>query len=541
MSNFVRGTMILTAAIFISKILGFIYVVPFKALVGTQGYVLYNYAYQAYIVLLSFTTMGIPLAVSKFVSKYNELGDYETGRRLFRSGLLLMLGTGLVSFILLFIYAPSIALVVIDPHDTSGNSLEDITHVIRMVSMALLIVPAMGIIRGYFQGHHSMGPTAVSQVIEQIVRIIFILICSYLVLRVWNGALSTAVGFATFGAFVGGVGGMATLYYYWRKRRSYLERPFQNRLGYQQVTYWNMYKELISYAIPFVFVGLTIPLYSFIDTFTINQALTSIGYKQGGAEEINAVMALVQKVILVPVALATAMSLTLVPIITKAYTSKDQKLLHQYVTQSFQVIIYITLPMVVYMSVMSYPIYTLLYSLSEYLLGGKILRWYAPTAILFALFTVTAAILQGINLQRYVLLSLSIGIVFKAFFNTFFIIHFEELGPIIATNAGFLFSISLNLVFIRRFLHYRFKHRLKQHFLILLQVMLATLGLIILKWISEILFTIGRLESFIVVGVTGSLFVLLYIWLGLRSNLLFIILGDRVRVLDRFKKKKMEA
>src|SRR5690625_900152 len=96
-NNIVRGTMLLTGASFLSRFLGMIYVIPFNALVGSQGGALYFYAYNPYSILISISTVGVPLAVSKFVAKYNSLGDYETGMRMFRTGLMMMLLTGLRS------------------------------------------------------------------------------------------------------------------------------------------------------------------------------------------------------------------------------------------------------------------------------------------------------------------------------------------------------------------------------------------------------------------------------------------------------------
>ena len=84
MSNkIVRGTMLLTGAAFLSKFLGMIYVIPFNELVGTKGGALYLYAYNPYTILISISTIGVPLATSNFISKYNSLGDYYTGMRMF--------------------------------------------------------------------------------------------------------------------------------------------------------------------------------------------------------------------------------------------------------------------------------------------------------------------------------------------------------------------------------------------------------------------------------------------------------------------------
>src|SRR5699024_1167405 len=170
MSNIVRGTMLLTAATFLSKFLGMIYVIPFNELVGETGGTLFNFAYTPYNILISISTVGVPLAVSKFVSKYNFLGDYETGLRMFKAGVTMMMVTGLLAFLALFFSAGFLGGKMITRSNASNMSVAHVTIVIRMVSVALLIMPANSTVRCFFQGYQSRGPTTISQVIEQIVR-----------------------------------------------------------------------------------------------------------------------------------------------------------------------------------------------------------------------------------------------------------------------------------------------------------------------------------------------------------------------------------
>jgi O-antigen/teichoic acid export membrane protein len=131
-SKLVRGTILLTIATFLSKIIGLVYVIPFTAIVGQAGNALYGFGFIPYTVLLSLATLGIPLAVSKFVSKYQALGDYETGYRLLKSGLLFMLINGVFTFLVLFFSAPMLSNWIInDPSELQGNSMEDVVFTIR--------------------------------------------------------------------------------------------------------------------------------------------------------------------------------------------------------------------------------------------------------------------------------------------------------------------------------------------------------------------------------------------------------------------------
>lgn len=217
----------LTSANFLSKILGVIYVIPFYMLVGDAGGTLFNYGYIPYMIFISISTMGIPLAMSKFVSKYHALGDYTTKEAMYRTGLTIMIGTGFFAFALMFLSADWLAGIII-PNEGFTNTQEDVAFVIQMVSFALLVIPAMSLTRGYFQGHNSMGPTAVSVVVEQIARIIFLLAATYIVIEVLNGSMTTAVGMATFSALIGAIASSIVLVWFYRKRKPLIERELEN-------------------------------------------------------------------------------------------------------------------------------------------------------------------------------------------------------------------------------------------------------------------------------------------------------------------------
>lgn len=162
-----------------------------------------------------------------------------------------------------------------------------------------------------------------------------------------------------------------------------------------------MYKELISYALPLSFVGLSIPLFQMIDVYTIEGAMHRIGEGDQAKDYIGILTGMAHKIVLIPMALATALSITLVPTITRAYTSGDQTVLQTYITQTYQVILFITIPASFGMFILAEPIYYLLFGANEnFLLGVETLRYYSPVTILFAVYGVTGAVLQGMNRQK---------------------------------------------------------------------------------------------------------------------------------------------
>lgn len=534
MSRLLRGTLILSAATFFSKFIGLIFVIPFTNLVGVQGMALYGYAYIPYTILLSISTMGVPLAVSKFVSKYNALGDYAAGRKLLKSGLLVMTITGILAFLILYLSAPALAHQIIDERGGKGNSIADITLVIRMVSTALIIVPSMSLIRGYFQGFQSMGPTAVSQVIEQIVRILFILIASFIVMNILDGKTTTAVALSTFAATLGALAGLIVLLWYWAKRKPHLKKMYDKSKPVANISIIDIYKETIKYAIPFVAVGLAIPLYQMVDQFTIVKTLKDYGYTQEKAESVFAIITqIAHKLVMIPVSLATALALTLIPVITKSFTQNNKEILHKQITQTFQMVLYLTAPAAIGLAVLAYPAYGALFGMPSMETGGFYLQWYAPTALWFALFTVTAAILQGLNQQRFAFISLSVGFLAKLLLNKPLLLVFAGTGSVIATDIGYTLSILFNLYIIKKYSGFSFKWVYRRT--VLMTVFIVIMSIAVIGVTSLLGKPDTRLDTIIelTVGIlTGGA---VYIFLSYRSGLLTIILGDRIPFLKRKK------
>ncbi|WP_226528460.1 polysaccharide biosynthesis protein [Metabacillus niabensis] len=539
MSNkLLRGTFVLTLGTYISRILGMIYLIPFAAMVGTNGGGLFQTGYAQYTIFLSIATAGFPAAVSKFVSKYNAVGDYETSRRMFKAGIFVMLATGFIAFAILYMLAPQFAIMSLAENELNGITVEDATLVIRMVSIALIVVPLMSLIRGFFQGHQSMGPTAVSQVVEQLVRIVFLLASTYLIINVLKGGLVLAVGYATFAAFVGAIGGLIVLFIYWIRRKHTLLAMKENVVETVSMPLGKMFKEVFRYAGPFVFVGLAIPIYNYIDTVTFNRAMLHVGNDQSYTMDMYSVLLLyVPKLVMIPVSLATAFGLTLIPTITESFTNNNRALLHKQIDQTLQLIMLLVLPAVVGLSILAGPAYNVFYAGTSEEIGKQILLWYAPVALLFSLFTVNAAILQGLNKQKLAVISLVIGIIVKLALNTTLIELYEGVGSILATAAGYLVSLIYGFAMIKRHSGYSFRLLVKRTVLISMLCMFMGLAVSVMQSLLGIFinYADGRTNAVIVTCVSVAIGGAIYIYLAYRSHLLEKIMGNR---LNRFLPKR---
>jgi O-antigen/teichoic acid export membrane protein len=534
-STLLRGTFILSLGTLISKVLGLFYVIPFYDIVGAEGTALYQYSYVPYTIFISIATAGVPLAVSKFISKYNALEEYAVGRRLFKSGLLIMMMSGIVAFLLLYLSAPTIAKMSLAGEEDSGLSIEDVTAVTRAVSFALIIVPFMSMKRGFFQGHQSMGPSAVSQVVEQIVRIAFLLVGAFIVLKVMEGSLVSAVSIATFAAFIGAIGGLAVLIWYWYKRKPHLDELLQYDKGTIQISLKDMYKEILIYAAPFVFVGIANPLFQLIDQFTFEMAMKSIGMGSIATDAFSILNFQSHKLVIIPVSLATAFSLTLVPSVTASFVENNVKNLNHQLNQTFQVLLFLTLPAVLGLSLLAEPFYTVFYE--HVPLGTEVLRTYAPVAILFALFSVTAAILQGINEQKFTILSLLVGLLIKLSLNIPLIKLMETQGAIVATALGYMAAILINLFVIRKFAGYPFRFVWRRSLLIIL----FSLAMIVAASVSYWMLTLflspeSKFQSIIIISVCALVGAGLYGYLGFKSKLVYFLFGEKaIRVKEKLR------
>ena len=266
-NSFVNGAMIVTTAIIITKILGILYVIPFHAIIGDKGGALYGYAYTIYLFFVSISTAGIPLAVSRVVSEYQALGYYKAKKRTFVLGRRIALLLGLVCFILITLFAPLLANLILGDV-VGGSNISDVIFVIRVIGSAILVVPILSIYRGYFEGHRFMSPPSVSQILEQIFRVLIIIFGSYITLKVIKAGVTKTVGVALLGATIGAI---VSYFYlldkYLKNRKKFNERV--RSVNEPIVKDGDIIRKIIFYAIPFIMIDVCKSLYNYIDMFTV--------------------------------------------------------------------------------------------------------------------------------------------------------------------------------------------------------------------------------------------------------------------------------
>ncbi|GAB1614202.1 polysaccharide biosynthesis protein [Mammaliicoccus lentus] len=525
----VRGTFLLTASILITKILGILYLIPFYAIIGDEKNLApFTYAYQPYTIMITIATAGVPLAAAKYVSKYNALGAYKVSQKLYRSSFIVMSITGLIGFLLLFFLSPTIAQLTLANKGgiEGGWKVEDITNVIRTISFVVLFIPLLATWRGIFQGFNSMGPTAVSEVTEQIARIAFILGGSYIVLYVMDGSVLVANQVATFAAGIGAIVALLTLLYYWIKRRHLIKAEVAQDTSDIDVSYVKIYKEIIKYSIPFVIVSLCFPIINLIDQFTHNTGL-AIGGVNSSLHDVYFTMLSMttNKIVMIPTSLAAGFAVSLVPFITNTYNSGRIDEMHIQIRKSLGVLLYLTVPASLGIMVLAQPLYNVFYSYSP--MGTEILFWYAPVSILIALLSVTASMLQGIDKQALTVWIVIGALGVKAIINLPLIIAFNTLGAVLGTAIALLIAVALNCYVLWKHANYKFnvtiQHTLRILFYTIIMMLFVELSYFIISLIIDPTSKLGALIVLIVGALVGMI---VYGYLTMRSRLADEFFGD---------------
>lgn len=374
-----------------------------------------------------------------------------------------------------------------------------------------------------------MMPTAVSQLIEQIVRIVFLLGGAYVVINLMDGSPKLAIQVAVLSAFVGAIGGLVVLFYYWKRKKPEYDQLLSASTTSHDVGLKDMYKEIVVYAIPVVFLGIANPLFQFVDLLTFNRAMNVVD----DIDYLGILNLTAHKLVMIPVMLATGFSMALIPLITKYFTTNQHNLLARTLDQTFQVLYFLTLPAVVGMTVLANELYHFFYSQSE--VGSDILAHYLPVAILFSLFPVTASILQGINQQKWIILNLLVGLLVKLAINIPLIGMWETNGAIAATIIGYSVAIFMNFAVLVVTQNYRSKLLVRRIALITMinAVMLAVL--LVARWVLLLFMpTDSKLDALLIMMIVGTIGGVVYGLIGLRLGIAQKLFGER---LTKYTKK----
>ncbi len=535
-NSFFEGTFIATAAIVFVKLLGMLYVIPFYQIIGTKGASLYAYAYTIYNIFLDIASSGLPIAISKLINEYNTKNQKEAKVRAYKIGIKMVTILSVVSFIIVFVFAKYIALAILGDM-SGGNTLEDVAFVIRCISLAILVIPYLAVSKGYLQGHHFIKPPSISQVLEQVVRIVVIIAGSFITIKVLHLNVALGVGIAVSGALAGGI--VACIYIRRKINKNKEELDLNNNLKKDKVTNKEIVKKIISYAIPFIIIDTAASIYNFMNMVLIIRTLNFLNFSADNVEFIaSSIITYAPKINMIISAVATGMSVSLIPTIVSSFVKKSWEDVNDKLNKALQMILIISIPMAVGISLLARPIWSLFYTYNEY--GVTILAVNIFSAILTNLFVVTSSTLQGLNKFKAVYLSTILGFAVNGLLDVPLMLLFNNIGlpayfgAIVATMVGYGLSIFIALFTLKRAnnLHYEKTFKLFLKSLIPLAIMIIIV--IIFKGLIPVNYN-SKLSCVIYVAINSVLGAIVYLFIAYKMHILQDIFGQAM--INKFIKK----
>lgn len=528
-NSFIEGTIVATMGIFLVKVIGIIYVIPLNAIIGEQGGALYGYGYTIYQLFLSISSAGFPFAISKITSEYNALGYKKAISNTYKISLRLISVISILIFLILFIFAPQIGKLIIGTA-TEGNTYQDIGYVIRMVSFAILVVPFLGVTKGLLQGYKYITPYSISQVIEQVVRVIIILVGTYVSLKVLHLPLKVGVGIAVSAAFFGGLAAYIYLKIKIKKANLLPKNVAEDEV---LISSKEIIRKILMYSIPFIMISLVNNLYTTVDMILLSRTMNDLLHlKSSIVDSIVGVYTTwgikLNNIIL---AVSTGLVTSLIPNIVTSFTKKDMKDVNDKFNKAIQCVLLVIVPMTIFLSLLVHPVWTLFYGKSYY--GPIVYQYFVYTALFGGVYTIIVNTLQGINKYKLVMATVMIGLITNAILDVPLMLLFDKIGmnvsygAITAALIGYTLSTITSLSILKRKYLFRFDQTFKKLPKYLFSWLCFILSIYLMKLFIPTNLP-GRFIQIPILMVYGVISFLIYIYINYKNGNIKSVFGNKI-------------
>ncbi|MDD6272161.1 MAG: polysaccharide biosynthesis protein [bacterium] len=523
-NTFIEGTIITSILLIVIKVLGALYVIPFYQIIGPEGGTLYSYAYNIYNLFLNISTAGIPIAISMIISEYIALNMYDAKERAYKQGKKLISVLAIVSFILVFFGSDYLAKFILSDV-VGGHSIKEVSSVIKAISPCLLIIPFLSVLRGYMQGHKFVVPTSVAQVIEQIVRIIIVLIGSFVSIKLLKMNITNGVCIALSGTFFGGL----VAYLYLIKKVKDNKTQFPTQENKDQTSNKTIMKKIITYCLPIVLISITDNIYTLVDIKLIIKGLNMIGFTAMESEIVSGIVSTwAPKICTIIIAISMALTTNIIPHVTSNFIKKDMKAVNYRVNQALSTMLIITIPMSLLLILLSKEAYYIFYGASNY--GYMILKFSSISHIFLGIWSVLSTTLQSMKKFKQIYIYSITGLILNALLDIPLILLFNIIGiapyvaTVVATCIGYLTSIILSLRYLNKTMKMNYQNTLNLLKKLVFPCILILIPVLISKYYINFEYTfITSMISLIIHGIYGMS---IYLLITYKNGSLNSILGD---------------
>ncbi len=433
--SFFGGAAILAVGIALVKVIGAVFAIPLFNILGAAGAADFNNAYNIYSLLLMISTAGLPVALSKMVSESNTLRREHQTQRIFRVSFSAFLTLGALSFLVMWFGNEFCAGLLHNPNAAYG---------IRVLAPAVVCVGCLSAFRGYAQGSFRMTPTAVSQIMEALCKLILGLALAKRFMDAGRGESVAAAG-AIGGVTAGTVLALAYMgldYLLHRVPPRTNDRPDESGV---------ILRRLIAIAVPITISSSMVSVITLIDTSLVQgQLQNALGYSLDKTRDLYGTYSAVMKLYNLPASLMVALTASVIPTLSSSLAARDRAQTARVTNASLRVTALLAFPMGLGLWALSEPITRLCYPRYDAKLGGELLATLGLASLFVCLTLISNSILQAHNAVKVPILSMFIGGVVKIVLNYNLAavesvnIHAAPIGTLVC----FALSTAVNLFFV---------------------------------------------------------------------------------------------
>ncbi len=449
--NYIKQGTILAAASLIVRIIGMLYRFPMSNIIGEEGNGLYSVAFEIYDIMLIISSYSLPLAISKIISAKSSKKEYKGILRTFRCAFTFAFIAGAIAGLVLFFGAPLFEKTL------AGGKYTGLALPLRVLAPTVFLVALMGALRGLYQGKGTMMPTAVSQIIEQIVNAGVSIYAAYALVKAHETAADVAgwgAAGGTMGTLFGALFGFVTLgliYFLFRPVIvTQAKRDRHKRIESQG----EIYKLIILTSVPIILSQTVYQISGIIDYSIFGGIQSSRGFSDVAIKTATGLYSTKYRLLIsVPIAIATAMSSSILPSVASSFAINDEESMSRKISLGIKFNMLIAFPCFAGLAVLAKPVLMILYPSQDYVTGGYLLAIGSIAVVFYAISNISGAVLQGIDRMRLPVIHSAIALVVHVIV-VFLLLKFTSLGIISLVIGNVIFPVIVSILNIRSIMLY---------------------------------------------------------------------------------------
>lgn len=447
-SDFLVQGSILAAASIIVRLIGLVYRIPMANILGEEGQGLYSIAYDIYSLALILSSYSLPLSVSKMMAAKNINKEYKSAMKIFKCALAFAVTAGGVMAVFMFIFADILAELYGSPNAA---------YPLRILAPTIFVVAVLGVLRGFFQGKSNMLPTAISQILEQVVNAIVSVVAAYGMMKMHSASKNIAgygAAGGTMGTLFGALTAVFVLLFLFMVNYPYEKKKCKDDKGHIEDTK-RVFHVLLMTILPVILSQVVYQSSSIVDKFLFSQLTKTQGMVNTVREAQFGMYSYYTLLVSVPLGISTAMSSSILPSITASRVRRDHEMVKLKVHDSIKLNMLVAIPCAVGIFVLAGPIIQMLFP-STNAMTGKITMLGAFAVIFYALSTITSAVLQSINQMQLPVIHSAISMIIQAVLLVVLVL-FTPLGIYSLAICNVVFPLIvciLNWLSVSRYLSY---------------------------------------------------------------------------------------